>query len=112
MALNSLFCADVPLSNYSLTRRFRAFRQLFHNWNGVPPRNDPPCLNFHCNQGYYCKPFVMWLLVRALAGCCTTIRIWWWRWTASDRRFGIRWLLTTERRARLPETNAGSVHSC
>jgi len=38
MALNSLFCADVPLSNYSLT----------HSLAERSTHLDPVAVNFHC----------------------------------------------------------------
>jgi len=36
MALNSLFCADVPLSNYSLTHAFEEIHWRWCRHNTVP----------------------------------------------------------------------------
>jgi len=43
MALNSLLCADVPLSNYSLTRLCTRMCTTTFGCHSHPPLQTPPC---------------------------------------------------------------------
>jgi len=47
MALNSLYCADVPLSNYSLTRLRIGHTRLTHSYL-LSGTDQPECSACHC----------------------------------------------------------------